>query len=137
MQPFKLASTFVVVDPKLSAVKVDVGPTLYQDIDREFSQFQRCTLISEYTFEQDWETWEMHPAGDEILYLVSGKVEIRLLDNGREHSLRMDVPGTSVIVPKGRWHTARVAEKSTVLFVTPGEGTVNAVDPRAGDANRD
>jgi quercetin dioxygenase-like cupin family protein len=34
-------------------------------------------------------------------------------------------PGSFVIVPKGTWHTARIAKPTSMLFVTPGEGTQN------------
>jgi hypothetical protein len=34
-----------------------------------------------------------------------------------------------VIITKGVWHTARVQAPTTMLFVTPGEGTKNAAAP--------
>jgi hypothetical protein len=33
------------------------------------------------------------------------------------------VPGDYVLVPRGIWHTVRVHTPSSVLFITPGEGT--------------
>ena len=43
--------------------------------------------------------------------------------------VRVSEPGTYVVVPKGAWHTARPHAATTMLFVTPGEGTLNAESP--------
>jgi quercetin dioxygenase-like cupin family protein len=37
----------------------------------------------------------------------------------------MDNPGDTVIVPRGAWHTAKIAGTTSMLFITPGEGTLN------------
>ena len=44
-------------------------------------------------------------------------------------SVRVNVPGSYLVVPKGVWHTARPNAATTLLFVTPGEGTLNAESP--------
>jgi uncharacterized cupin superfamily protein len=130
MATFNLSANCIVIDSTLSCTPVAVGPMLYQELDRNFSDFKQCCLVSEHTFEQDWTTWEMHPVGDEVLYLISGRVELLLLENDIERVVGLDKPGTSTIVPKGTWHTARIFETTTILFITPGEGTMNVVDPR-------
>jgi mannose-6-phosphate isomerase-like protein (cupin superfamily) len=129
MKPFPLASTFVVVDPALSCSPIEVGPTLYQELDGRFSGFRQCLLVAEYSFDRDWPTWEMHPAGDEILYLLEGAAELQLRKGGEARVVPFDRPGASVIIPKGTWHTARIARQARILFLTPGEGTVHAVEP--------
>lgn len=130
MQPFDLATQFIVIDPDLACTQVAVGPSLYEDLDRDFAGFRQALLVSEYTFEQDWPSWEMHPAGDEVLYLIAGRATILLYCDGVESQLELDQPGRSVIIPKGHWHTARVAQTTTLVFITPGEGTQNGPDPR-------
>jgi mannose-6-phosphate isomerase-like protein (cupin superfamily) len=64
---------------------------------------------------------EMHPDGDEILFLVSGSVTVVLEDSepAREVSLR---PGQAIIVPRGVWHRVRLNQPSQVVHVTPGPG---------------
>ena len=37
---------------------------------------------------------------------------------------------STFIVPKGTWHTAKVSSGCKILFITPGEGTLNCDDPR-------
>jgi mannose-6-phosphate isomerase-like protein (cupin superfamily) len=120
-----LASTFVVVGPDHSAIPVAVTPTIFEELDRRFDQFKGRLLVSSFTFDQSWSTWEMHPAGDEIVCLLSGDVTMVLDRNGTEDLIRLREPGSFAIVPKGTWHTARTSVPTQMLFVTPGEGTDN------------
>jgi len=77
----------------------------------------------------------MHPAGDEIVCLVSGDVTFVLERNGGEASIRLCEPGAYVVVPKGTWHTARTRVVTTMIFLTPGQGTQNRpVEPASGRA---
>ena len=77
MKPTALSSTFVVIDSQLKAHGVPVSPSLYSDLDVNFQNFKSCILLAEYTFDADWPSWEMHPAGDEILLLIAGSAEIK------------------------------------------------------------
>ena len=120
-----LASTFVVVEPNHAAIPVAVTPTIFEELDRRFDQFKGRLLVSSFSFESDWETWEIHPAGDEIVCLLSGDVLMVLDRNGTEETFHLRDPGSFVIVPKGTWHTARTSVATQMLFVTPGEGTQN------------
>ena len=71
----------------------------------------------------------MHPHGDEVVCLMSGDAEMILATDSGEENFRLDVPGSFVVVPKKTWHTARVHAPTTMLFVTPGEGTKNSESP--------
>ena len=117
----KLDSTFVVMQPDHSAVPIAVTPTLYEELDRRFEGFRGRLLVSCYRFESDWDTWEMHPAGDEIVCLLSGRAAFEF--EGRGVVAELGEPGAFVVVPRGTWHTARTRVPTTMLFVTPGEGT--------------
>ena len=70
----------------------------------------------------DWTNWEMHPAGDEILFMLEGKATfvLELSDGLREVVLSA---GRLLVIPKGVWHTARVSEPSRLLAITAGSGT--------------
>lgn len=120
-----LASTFVVVEPDHRAVPVAITPTIYEELDRAFDHFKGRILVASFGFEADWPTWEIHPAGDEIVCLMSGEATMVLDRNGVEEIVRLREPGSFVIVPKGTWHTARTTVPTKMLFVTPGEGTRN------------
>ncbi len=128
-QPIQHASNFVVLDDKFSANVVPVTPELYKNLDEEYKDFAGHLLVSSYTFDADWPTWEVHPAGDEFVVLLSGDVELVLRREDGDDITRMNEPGTFVIVPRNTWHTARIHSPAAMLFITPGEGTENREEP--------
>lgn len=69
-----------------------------------------------------WDSWERHPAGEEVVVLLSGRVTLTQdLEGGPEAvDLR---PGQAIINPPGVWHTCDVREPGRILFITPGRGT--------------
>jgi quercetin dioxygenase-like cupin family protein len=77
-----------------------------------------CILAQEAT----WNSWERHPAGEELVVLLSGRVDLIQEVDGAEHVVALH-PGEAVVNPPGVWHTAVVHEPGSALFVTPGEGT--------------
>jgi mannose-6-phosphate isomerase-like protein (cupin superfamily) len=73
---------------------------------------------------------EMHPDGDEVLYLISGRVRVVFLDDPAEDIEVL--PGCGLVVPKGMWHRVDVLEPSQIAYVTPGPN--NEFRPLADDA---
>ncbi|MEZ5558623.1 MAG: cupin domain-containing protein [Pseudomonadales bacterium] len=61
---------------------------------------------------------EVHPDGDEILYVISGKVRITC-DSDPNGELVLG-PGQACIVPRGEWHKVSILEETQLLHVTPG-----------------
>jgi mannose-6-phosphate isomerase-like protein (cupin superfamily) len=62
---------------------------------------------------------EMHPDGDELLYVIDGRLRLLLeLDNG-EHVVDVDA-GHAVVVPQGTWHRILRGEPAHILNITPG-----------------
>ena len=125
IEPCDLAATFAVLAPQGNAIPVAVTPSLYEELDGRFDDFKGHTLVSCHTFDSAWPTWEMHPAGDEVVCLLAGEASFVFDRDGRKETVRLHEPGTCVIVPKATWHTARVAKAARMLFITPGEGTQN------------
>ena len=76
------------------------------------------------TFDQPatWTTWERHPAGEELVVLLSGRVDLIQEIDGEERRVELR-PGQAVVNPAGVWHTADVHEPGVGLFITPGRGT--------------
>ncbi|MBW4619001.1 MAG: cupin domain-containing protein [Cyanosarcina radialis HA8281-LM2] len=120
---FSLNSTYVVLGDNGDAMPVTVGDRFFADLETKFGDFKGKRLISHFTFERDWETWEMHPAGEELACLLSGEVDFVLDRDGVEKVVKLRKSGSYVLVPRGTWHTARVPTPSSMLFITPGEGT--------------
>jgi mannose-6-phosphate isomerase-like protein (cupin superfamily) len=127
--PFDIETTRLVLGPTGTATPKAVTPSFYEDLDREFDGFAGHVLVSRHAFDAAWPTWEMHPMGDEFVYLLDGEVDFVLWVDGRERIVRVDRPGCYVVVPRGTWHTARPRRPTVMLFVTPGEGTRNAEQP--------
>jgi mannose-6-phosphate isomerase-like protein (cupin superfamily) len=125
----ELQSTFVILDPQQNATTLSVTDTVWAEIDSRFGSFAGHILIASFQFTEDWPTWERHPKGDEIVCLLSGRAEMLLRNEGVESRQTLSRPGAFVVVPRGAWHTARIAEATTMLFVTPGEGTENREQP--------
>lgn len=126
--PAALSRRFAVLDPALRLHGAEVGPGLYPELDRRFDGFRGHVLIAEHVFTVDWSSWECHPAGDELVLLLEGEATLclRIKGGDQEQALR---PGEYAVVPAGTWHTARVAAPTRMLFVTPGEGTLNQEMP--------
>lgn len=61
---------------------------------------------------------EMHPDGDEILHVISGKVRVSC-DSSPDEDLILG-PGDTCIVPKGEWHNLSLIEEARVIHITPG-----------------
>jgi mannose-6-phosphate isomerase-like protein (cupin superfamily) len=118
-----ITKDFVVMTPDKRAVIEHLDSTLYERLDRDYHGFKYHELISCHEFDQSWSSWEIHPNGDEIVILLSGKVTFILqLEEGNK-SIQLDEEGAYVIVPKNVWHTAQTDVKTRLLFITPGEGT--------------
>ena len=64
---------------------------------------------------------EMHPDADEVLILVSGRIDVVIEADGAEHVHELTA-GQGIVVPKGLWHRVIPKERSSRLHVTPGPG---------------
>ena len=75
--------------------------------------------------------WERHPAGDELLQVFDGELDMTVLtpDGPVDTTLR---PGAVFVVPRGLWHSPRPRGTVTLLYVVKAKGTSvsNAKDPR-------
>lgn len=80
-------------------------------------------LVSHYRFTEDWDSWEMHPAGDEVVLCLEGSIVVhQQMADGTEATVTLG-PGEYAINPPGCWHTADIAGAATCLFITAGLGT--------------
>ncbi|MEM7763229.1 MAG: cupin domain-containing protein [Pseudomonadota bacterium] len=82
-------------------------------------------LVSCHTFREPWDSWEMHPSGDEMVFCVSGEITLHQESPSGETRTVVLQAGDYVVNPPGVWHTADVAEPATALFITVGEGTTH------------
>lgn len=125
VQSSNIAEEFVVISPEKTASLEPFTPTLFQELDERYNGFKGHELVSSFEFDADWATWEKHPAGDEIVILLSGAATLVLDLSGDHRSVALETPGSYAVVPRGIWHTARTNQPTRMLFITPGEGTLN------------
>ncbi len=80
-------------------------------------------LVTFYEFGADWDSWEMHPNGEEIVLMISGSMDLLLERSGGVETVPLREPGGFSIVPHGIWHTAKVNAPSRAMSIAAGEGT--------------
>lgn len=135
---FNIESTFLRLRSDASVEALPVDDTFWQRlVAGDVGTFQNEFLVSFFEFDSDWSSWERHPNGDEIGYLLSGAVTLILDTEGGPEEAELNEAGAFVIIPKGIWHTARVHARSRMLFITAGEGTESReIDPAVISGNR-
>lgn len=92
-------------------------------IERHLADGTEGRLVSMYEFTADWDGWEMHPEGEEVVICLDGEITLVQEDGQGE---RREIPLTTggyAINPRGVWHTANVISHARVLFITAGWGT--------------
>ncbi len=63
----------------------------------------------------------MHPAGDELLVLLSGAIDVVLETDAGNRVVEL-TEGTSCLVPRGTWHR-QIRTPGRELAITYGKGT--------------
>jgi quercetin dioxygenase-like cupin family protein len=118
---FDLSTTYVHLADGPAARPVAVGPDFWETIDRRTDLAGgRLVLVCHNT--ADWPAWERHPAGEEIVYLLSGAVDLVFEEPAGERTIAL-CPGRAVIVPRGVWHRGIVHAPGDTLHITRGDGT--------------
>ena len=80
-------------------------------------------LVGMYSFTENWDSWEVHPHGSEVVLCVSGSMTLHQEKaDGSRASVTLTA-GQYAINEPGTWHTADVEEEATALFITAGLGT--------------
>lgn len=121
-----LSSTYVQLHDGGAATDVEVTPTFWEELGGGGRpELDAGRLLMQFEFSEDWPTWELHPAGEEVVVLISGTADFVLELDGREQRVTLKAPGDFIRVPRGVWHTARTSTACKMLFVTPGAGTQN------------
>ena len=80
-------------------------------------------LVSFHSFRESWDSWEMHPEGDEVVLCLSGAMTLHQeMRDGTTATVTISA-GEYVINPPGCWHTADIEGEARALFITAGLGT--------------
>jgi mannose-6-phosphate isomerase-like protein (cupin superfamily) len=73
--------------------------------------------------------WERHRNGDELLYVLSGEVDITLLDDEGEERDTIRT-GSFFVVPKDRWHQLDTPDGASIFYASPPEDGAERVRGR-------
>ena len=119
---FDPSETYVLLRTDGNAEQVPGGETFWSMPPQDLDGCGHAWLISEFECSADWPNWEMHPNGDEFVYLLSGSATLLFEQPGGVEEVPLD-GRRAVVVPKGIWHSAKVSSPSRMLFVTKGLGT--------------
>jgi uncharacterized glyoxalase superfamily protein PhnB/mannose-6-phosphate isomerase-like protein (cupin superfamily) len=80
--------------------------------------------------------WERHTAGDELLHVLAGTVELTLLEGDEPGTVTLNA-GALCLVKQSVWHRSFAPDGVTILYMTPTEGNQHsfADDPRSEGAD--
>lgn len=127
---FELASTYTFLEDGGAAPLVPTDEAFWKDLMSGNPQTPDALrvatgsgwLVAKYRIAEDNRAWEMHPAGDELLVMLSGQMAVVLEQGGKETVV--EVPeGKACIVPRGTWHRQVVRSPGEYLGATYGKGT--------------
>jgi mannose-6-phosphate isomerase-like protein (cupin superfamily) len=119
---FDLMSTYAQLREDGTALVIEGGNAFWSSLASR-PELHGGRLLGATAQTKDWPHWEMHPAGDEILILMSGAFGLQVEHaDGRVETIEMRA-GSTCVVPKGLWHRGMAREPGELVFITPGAGT--------------
>ena len=98
-ETFTLDGTYIHLKPDDSARAMEGGDRFWATI-QERTDLDEGRLMGVTGQSADWPHWERHPAGEEILTLLSGEIELILDMEGGEQRTTLKA-GETFIVPRG------------------------------------
>lgn len=116
-----LTETYVHLGTGPEVTSIDVTPDFWPTID-DRTELHTGRLVTGLTMDDDWQVWEMHPAGDEVIIFQEGTAHVHV-DHG-DAVTEFDVTAPDYfVVPTGTWHTMDARGPARMIVITWGEGT--------------
>jgi mannose-6-phosphate isomerase-like protein (cupin superfamily) len=119
---FQLTRTFVHLADGGGAAPVECTADFWKETASGKRRYDRLVGLVHAKRAEDLHPsmWEMHPGGDELLYLVSGAIDVILEEPvGERVELRA---GKAYVVPRGVWHRLVLREPGQLLFINSRTG---------------
>jgi mannose-6-phosphate isomerase-like protein (cupin superfamily) len=128
---FDLLKNYFLLEPDGAAIVLPGGMDFWSQLMsgeasdpgiRRLISSEHGRLLTVLTMNADWTNWEMHPVGDELLFMLEGSATFLLdqRDGVREVALHA---GRLLVIPRGVWHTAKLSGPARLLAITAGHGT--------------
>jgi quercetin dioxygenase-like cupin family protein len=105
----------VAPDQRMAVLTLDAEAWTHLDGVPEFADGR---VLSVFDYEATWSWWERHPAGEELVLVLSGSVRFHVAGDD-EPTVVVLSAGEATLVPRGAWHRAEIVEPARILFVTP------------------
>ena len=121
MESFDAITTYVHLAEGPEVSVIPVTEDFWATIDTR-TELHTGRLVTATSVDQDWDIWEMHPNGDELIVVTDGRVRLHLDDGDRTTEVTVEAP-EFVVMPAGTWHTADSLGDARLLIVTWGGGT--------------
>ena len=116
-----LTATYVHLATGPEVASIEVTPDFWPTID-ERTELHTGRLVTGLTMDDDWDTWEMHPAGDEVIIFQEGTAHVHFDDGDTVAEFDVSAPDYFV-VPTGTWHTMDARGHARMIVITWGEDT--------------
>ena len=119
---FDLSRTFVHLANSGHAEPVRITPSFWRESSSS-ALYDRLVGAFDFNSSQDLHSsmQEMHPEADELLFLVSGAIDVLLEEAHSERTISL-VAGQAAIVPRGVWHRLVLRRPGKLLFVNSRTG---------------
>ena len=113
-----LSKTFVHLTNLGDAEPVEITPAFLRESTSGKRHYDRLAGVVEFRSAEDLHTSmeEMHPEADEVLFLVSGAIDVVLEGAGGERIISLQA-GQAAIVARGIWHHLVMREPGKLLFI--------------------
>jgi len=119
-EQFDLVRTFVHLDNAGNAKPVKVTPSSWRDTTAKYER-----VLGAFDFNSDDDLHasmqEMHPEADEVLFVVSGAVDVLIEEAGVENVVCLEA-GEAAVVGRGRWHRLAMRRPGKLLFINSRVG---------------
>jgi mannose-6-phosphate isomerase-like protein (cupin superfamily) len=129
----------VIVNLSTTAIQLRAGGVAEASPRADRTDFGLWTVLSVRADSDEQlhsDVWERHPAGDEVLCVVAGAVDVHLRrrDAERQDAVFEVQAGEAFLVLAGEWHRLTVREPVQLLAITSAIGTEHEQDAGAGRA---
>ena len=117
-----LSRTFVHLNKRGDAEPVELTPSFWRESSSR-PLYDRVVGVFPFSSSEDLHSsmQEMHPEADELLFVVSGAIDVVLQETGSERTIPLEA-GQAAIVPRGAWHRLVMREAGKLLFINSRTG---------------
>ena len=112
-----MASTYTLLHANGEVERVS-GLNELQEVPRTTKdRIGKHWLLSKRHYKKNWSDWVMHPACDEVIYVLTGSMSV-YLDFGKEQSVISLKTNDVATIPRGVWHTIKIQTPCEVLEIS-------------------